>query len=109
MTNNENIKRLVVNIENEDWENAYFVFDVMNTLRGVYDVEIEEYSNDGDTDYLDELNVILSYDSTLWTIETLMDCVEQARQDTISFYMELQRNDLHCGIEEYDEETYLSE
>lgn len=100
---NENIKTLVVNIEDEDFEAGYFVYDVMQTLRGVYEVEIQEYSNDEDTDYLDELNVIVKYDSTLWTVETLMDCVTQAEQDLVSFYMELMQNDLHLDIEDAEE------
>ena len=35
MVNNENIKTLVVNVEDEDFEAGYFIYDVMQTLRGV--------------------------------------------------------------------------
>ena len=75
----------------------------MQTLRGVYEVQVEEYSNDGDTDYLDELNVIVKYDSSIWTVETLMDCVTQAEADLVSFYMELMQNDLHLPVEDAEE------
>ena len=66
-------------------------------------MQVEEYSNDGDTDYLDELNVIVKYDSSIWTVETLMDCVTQAEADLVSFYMELMQNDLHLPQEDAEE------
>lgn len=103
MVNNENIKTLVVNIENEDLETAYFVYDVLSTLRHVFDVEVEEYSNDGDTDYLDEVNVIAKYDSSVWTVETIMDCVRGAEEDLVTFYIELMNSDLHLPQEDAEE------
>ena len=103
MVNNENIKTLIINVEDEDYEAGYFIQDVMQTLRGVQEVQVEEYSNDGDTDYLDELNVIVKYDSSIWTVETLMDCVTQAEADLVSFYMELMQNDLHLPQEDAEE------
>ena len=60
MTNNENIKTLIINIEDEDFEAGYFIQDVMSITKGVHEVEIVEYSEDGDSDYLDELNVIVN-------------------------------------------------
>ena len=103
MVNNENIKTLIINVEDEDLEASYFIYDVMQTLRGVYEVEIEEYSNDGDTDFLDELNVIVKYDSSIWTVETLMDCVTQAESDLISFYTDLMSKDIHLPQEDAEE------
>lgn len=100
---NENIKTLVVNVEDEDLEGAYFVYDVMQTLRGVYEVEVVEYSEDEDSDYLDELNVIVKYDSSIWTVETLMDCVAQAESDLISFYTDLMSKDIHLPQEDAEE------
>lgn len=103
MTNNENIKTLIINIEDEDYEGAYFVQDVMSITKGVHEVEIVEYSEDGDTDYLDELNVIVKYDSSIWTVETLMDCVTQAEQDLVTFYTDLMSKDLHLPQEDAEE------
>ena len=87
----ENIKQLIINVENDDWENAYFIYDVILSLRYVYDVELEEEN---------EMNVIFNYDSTIWTVEKIMDCIDYARQDIVSFYMELTNADLVAEIVE---------
>ena len=100
MTNNENIKTLIINIEEEDFEGAYFVQDVMSISKGVHEVEVVEYSEDGDSDYLDELNVIVKYDSTLTSVDILLNEINKAEADLISFYTELVSKDYHLDIED---------
>lgn len=103
MVNNENIKTLVINIEDEDFEAGYFVYDVMSIAKGVYEVQVEEYSNDGDTDYLDELNVIVKYDSTLTNVDTLLGEIDKAEAELVTFYTDLMSKDLHLPQEDAEE------
>lgn len=102
MVNNENIKTLVINIEDEDFEAGYFVYDVMSIAKGVYEVEIEEYSNDGD-DYLDELNVIVKYDSTITNVNALLGEIDKAEAELVTFYTDLMSKDIHLPIEDAEE------
>ena len=102
---NENIKTLIINIEDEDFEGAYFVQDVMSIAKGVHEVEVVEYSEDGDTDYLDELNVIVKYDSTITNVDILLSEIDKAEQDLLSFYEDLMSKDVHLPIE--DAEAFI--
>lgn len=103
MVNNENIKTLIINIEDEDFEGAYFIQDVMSIAKGVHEVEIEEYSNDGDTDYLDELNVVVKYDSTITNVNTLLSEIDKAEEELVTFYTDLMSKDIHLPIEDAEE------
>ena len=103
MTNNENIKTLVINIEDEDFEGAYFIQDVMSIAKGVHEVEIVEYSEDGDSDYLDELNVIVKYDITLTNVDTLLNEIDKAEEELVTFYTDLMSKDLHLPQEDANE------
>ena len=100
---NENIKTLIINIEDEDFEGAYFIQDVMSIAKGVYEVEVEEYSNDGDTDYLDELNVIVKYDSTITNVDILLGEIDKAEEELVTFYTDLMSKDIHLPIEDAEE------
>ena len=103
MVNNENIKTLIINIEDEDFEAGYFVQDVMSITKGVHEVEIVEYSEDGDSDYLDELNVIVKYDSTITNVDTLLGEIDKAEQDLVTFYTDLMSKDIHLDINDAEE------
>ena len=100
---NENIKTLVINIEDEDFEGAYFIQDVMSIAKGVHEVEIVEYSEDGDSDYLDELNVIVKYDITLTNVDTLLGEIDKAEEELVTFYTDLMSKDIHLPIEDAEE------
>ena len=100
---NENIKTLVINIEDEDFEGAYFIQDVMSIAKGVHEVEIVEYSEDGDSDYLDELNVIVKYDITLTNVDTLLNEIDKAEEELVTFYTDLMSKDIHLPIEDAEE------
>ena len=97
---NENIKTLIINIEDEDFEGAYFVQDVMSIAKGVHEVEVVEYSEDGDSDYLDELNVIVKYDSTITNVDILLSEIDKAESDLVTFYTDLISKDYHLDIED---------
>ena len=103
MVNNENIKVLVINIEDEDYEAGFFIQDVMSIAKGVHEVEIVEYSEDGDTDYLDELNVIVKYDITLTSVDILLGEIDKAEQDLVTFYTDLMSKDIHLDINDAEE------
>ena len=103
MVNENNIKVLVINIEDEDFEAGYFVQDVMSITKGVHEVEIVEYSEDGDSDYLDELNVIVKYDSTITNVDTLLGEIDKAEQDLVTFYTDLMSKDIHLDINDAEE------
>ena len=103
MVNNENIKTLIINVEDEDFEGAYFIQDVMSIAKGVHEVEIVEYSEDGDSDYLDELNVIVKYDITLTNVDTLLSEIDKAEEELVTFYTDLMSKDIHLPIEDAEE------
>ena len=100
---NENIKTLVINIEDEDFEAGYFIQDVMSIAKGVHEVEIVEYSEDGDSDYLDELNVVVKYDSTITNVDTLLNEIDKAEEELVTFYTDLMSKDIHLPIEDAEE------
>lgn len=103
MVNENTIKTLIINIEDEDFEGAYFVQDVMSITKGVHEVEVVEYSEDGDSDYLDELNVVVKYDSTITNVDALLEEVDKAEQDLVTFYEDLMSKDIHLPIEDAEE------
>lgn len=103
MVNENNIKVLVINVEDEDFEAGYFIQDVMSIAKGVHEVEIVEYSEDGDSDYLDELNVIVKYDSTITNVDTLLNEIDKAEEELVTFYTDLMSKDIHLPIEDAEE------
>lgn len=105
MVNENTIKTLIINVEDEDFEGAYFVQDVMSITKGVHEVEVVEYSEDGDSDYLDELNVVVKYDSTLTNVDTLLSEIDKAEADLVTFYTDLISKDAHLDIE--DAEAFI--
>lgn len=103
MVNENNIKVLVINVEDEDYEAGYFIYDVMSIAKGVHEVEIVEYSEDGDSDYLDELNVIVKYDITLTNVDTLLNEIDKAEEELVTFYTDLMSKDIHLDINDAEE------
>ena len=90
-------------MEEEDFEAGYFIQDVMSIAKGVHEVEVVEYSEDGDTDYLDELNVIVKYDSTITNVDILLSEIDNAESDLVTFYTDLMSKDIHLPIEDAEE------
>ena len=103
MVNENTIKTLIINVEDEDFEAGYFIQDVMSITKGVHEVEVVEYSEDGDSDYLDELNVIVKYDSTLTNVDILLSEIDKAEEELVTFYTDLMSKDIHLPIEDAEE------
>lgn len=79
-------------IQSDDLREIYFIDEVVTSIKGVIDVEIDE----------DNFEVVIDYDSDILTRDFILDSIDYARTDYVGFYMELNNSGMiHIGYEKY--------
>ena len=79
-------------IQSDDVMEIYFIDEVVTSIKGVIDVEIDE----------DNFEVVIDYDSDMLTRDFILDSIDYARTDYVGFYMELNNSGMiHIGYEKY--------